>query len=221
MAQNKVRALIKYKSGYYEAMMTAPDCYHVGDRCKCMVLSGYETTCKIVSIISNSYHPDGRIGVITGPIKELKNNEEIEEGNSVVDNIFATVVVADKRGKLVGCKSSKLYLSGAYVVYEGSDEWCHVGVVQGSFAPGSVISVPGPISYSASFVLHEVDMKSLEHYKDKEAKYRDILAQLNVRKKALEERVVWEMLAEKDPEARELLKTLDAIIGGGISAAGN
>ena len=130
----------------------------------------------------------------------------------MTSELFEMAVVTGTRGNMSLCKLIEPTLVvGQEVVYEGSDSRLHVGTII-EIVPNGVR--PKDAKDTGGFIVHAVDRTLLDEAREKEMIYFSTMLQLNERKKLIEERAIWEMLAEKDDEAKKLLKTLDYIRGG-------
>jgi hypothetical protein len=202
---NKVKASIHYKSGWYQAYLLADSSLKVGDKARCLVLSGYEANCEIRQIVQKDVDMTNRYAKTIGEPK-------LEEDIKMVDQLFVTVVVSGNSGFIVRCKATYDFEKGTKVVYEGSDDKLHVGTVLHCIAAGDPIE---EVQYKqAGFIAHIVDTTNIDICKDKLKDYNDTMAQLKIRKKQFEENEIYELLAQKDSKARELLDKLNALKGG-------
>jgi hypothetical protein len=196
---NKVKASIHYKSGWYQAYLLADSSLKVGDKARCLVLSGYEANCEIRQIVQKDVDMTNRYAKTIGEPK-------LEEDIKMVDQLFVTVVVKTNSGFIVRCKALCTFGLGTQVVYEGDDGDLHVGTVLHCTPAGELIE--GTQYKQASFIAQVVDTTNIDICKDKLKDYNDTMAQLKARKKQFEENEIYEMLAQKDPKARELLDSL-------------
>lgn len=204
MPWNKVNARIKYKSGEYCAYALADSTVQVGDKCMCSLLCGYDAECIVLQIVKKGVSKSGNHGLITKVIKP-KNQEEIE----MINELFATITVESPHGRKTVCKALCPIKIGAEVVYESLDGSMHVGRIS-ECIPAGEASKQG---YTGKYVVQAIDTAMRDQAERLESDYKATLTQLNIRKKQFEEHAVWEMLAEKDPEARTLLAKLDDLKG--------
>lgn len=210
MAKNKVKATVAYRKGCYTAYLIADDSVEVGIAYKCKVLSGYLTTCVIKEIVA--YDVDSDIASKHG--KVIVDNEPIENKEELFmsSELFEIAIIEGTKGNRIACKlTAPNALIDDTVVYEGNDEKLQVGKVLHIISKG--MKPTAPVA-KGGFVVQVLDMRAVEEAREKETLYIATLMQLNERKKLMEERAIWAMLAEKDDEAKKLLKTLDDIRGG-------
>jgi hypothetical protein len=209
MSWNKVRARIKYKSGEFEAFAYADASLHVGDIVECIVVSGYTTTCQIRAIISSCDKPKSNSARIIS--KKPINQTTIKEEKTMVNDLFVTVFVQHPGGYVTKCQSMVAYEEGQEVVYEGKDHNLHVGSVIVSHPPRVDYAPPTGNYTCGGFIAQVVIRTQLDECRKKEILYSETVKQLQARKKMMEERAIWELLAEKDPEAKKLLAQLDEL----------
>lgn len=205
MPWNKVYARIKYKSGEHCAYAIADSTVQVGDKCICSLLSGYNAECVIQQIVKENIkgHLDNHAKIIK--VIEPKNQEEIE----MINELFATVTVESPHGRKTVCKALCPIDISTEVVYESLDGSMHVGTVIDCIQAGEASKQV----YTGKYVVQIIDTAMRDQAEMLESDYKATLTQLNLRKKQFEERAIWEMLAEKDPEARTLLAKLDDLKG--------
>ena len=209
MAYNKVRALISYKTGKYHAQMIAYHTVEVGKEYKCQVLNGYTTDCIVKEILK--YNVDKETFSKHGRVLPNAPAEK-EEEVIMTSELFEMAVVSSIRGNISLCKLIEPTLvEGQEVVYEGSDGRLFVGTILEIGTNGVRYK---DAKVTGGFIVHAVDRTLLDAAREKEMIYVTTIRQLNERKKLMEERAIWAMLAEKDDEAKKLLKTLDDIRGG-------
>jgi hypothetical protein len=207
MAWNIVKARIKYKSGIYEAKAYADTSYTVGDKVKCLVVSGqYETWCTILEIVQ------ANVKLRKDIVRTIGTAEKIsKEDKSMVDEIFVTVIV-ESRGYKTRVRATESFPIETLVAYEGTDNNLHVGSVVQCIPAGTVYDNQRGVQVGG-FVACVVITDILSRCKGLEANYTTTMSQLKARKKLFEEQAIWEMLAEKDPVAKELFETLKKLKG--------
>jgi hypothetical protein len=208
-----VKARVNYKSGNYVVQAFTPDEVTIGSIYECLVPSGYTTTCMITEILAQNVATlKGKVTVIT-IAKNQSNQPKIKEEVTMTNKLFITVFVENRKGFQFKCHSLVMYNPGEEVVYEGSDGELHVGKVVETFLPNVAYETHKRQYNNGGYIAHSVTREQINVCSQRQAAYDDTLQKLQARKKAMEERAIWDLLAEKDPDAKKLLEELDALTG--------
>lgn len=206
-------AHVKYKSGNYVVQILIEPGVDAGQKIKCHVPSNnYDTTAVVKRILKQ------RVDYNSGKVRQIIDNnkdekaEEIKMVKRYSNEIFGLALIEGNRGCMVICKSVAALNTFDQVVYEGTDELLHVGMVARSVKPGETLEVTGQ-NIVAGFIVDTITTAMASEGRAREIEYKKIKDKLQQRKKRFEEDAIWQMLAEKDSEAKELLDQLKAMRG--------
>ncbi|MEG1636089.1 MAG: hypothetical protein RR324_01120 [Cellulosilyticaceae bacterium] len=185
------------------------DSIKVGDKVWCHTRKG---VChgSVLSIVDTRVnHLDTHCKV--EPANETTNKKyDKAEVIKMFNELFAVAVVENRSGYNNLCKLIAPVSTGTEVVYEGNDGNKHVGVVKRIFAQGKPIE--GAKRYQlGGFVVAVLDDYMINQAKEREVQYKAAQEELRLRKERFEQRSIYEMLAERDPEAKKLLDYMDSL----------
>ena len=141
------------------------------------------------------------------------NENEIEIIESEKINMYENYITADV-AFLNGTNADKTY---HYALYDSAIQPEDIVVVQTGhhgLAVARVVALGepnGPVSHGREIVC-KVDMSAFEDRKSKAAQLVELKARMDSKVKQLQKAAVYEMLAEKDPELAEMLKTYKELL---------
>lgn len=150
-------------------------------------------------------------------LKDYNNGilSDIKEDNEMTDLCLFNVVQVTSRGKYMQyCRTSLTRNElpiGTKVVFTGTDGFEHVGLIS-NFAEASTVTAGMYSAANNAYIVAIVDSAYGDADKAKAATYKDIISKLNTKRKQLESIAVYEYLADKDPEAKQLLDELKSMI---------
>lgn len=173
---------------------------HIGDAVICHTRKGIKEGTVVSLVQADVHHTETNCQVDKAKSQKEQNSMKMNE-------LFPVAVVENRRGYKTLCKMLIPLPVDTEVVYEGDDECKHVGVIRKTFPVCAEINKKN--MQIGGFVVTLVEDTGINEAKRKEEQYRDLQVELESRKRVFEQRSIYELLAEKDPRAHEILDSMD------------